>query len=169
VLSSNALQPFIEVIIKQIINTHGPSPARERPSGGARMVVTAFRACSPSLVRIRDRIHAFGRQKCVLVMLCYILLGSNEVSFLRVPGRNHSVSSKTSFHSSFSLEASVDETPAAIVSSGQLLSMGAICEGSSPPRRMSVNSTEREISTRTVSLMRETIRGHQQRSSAHGR
>jgi hypothetical protein len=49
------------------------------------------------------------------------------------------------------------------------LSMGAICEGSSPPRRISVNSTEREISTRTVSLMREAIRGHQQRSSAHGR
>lgn len=32
----------------------------------------------------------------------YIRLGSNSLFFFSVPGRNHSVNSKTSFHSSFS-------------------------------------------------------------------
>lgn len=109
----------------------------------------------------------------VYTLLCasahIILAGSKLASFFRVPGRNHSVSSNTSFHSSFSLRASALETPARVLpSSGQLLSMATCAWGGKGGRREGEASGRAAGAGRGKGMSAHHLFGHQPRLP-HGR
>ena len=95
----------------------------------------------------------------------HIFVGSKSAARLIVPGRNHSVSSNTSFHSSFSFEASAAEAPAVVASSCERARQHARGRACRIPRRTQRSTTR---GTRRISWGHTAHKAHVTMRMGHG-